>query len=222
MSYLLVLQKHSKGENMKLQLALDMLTTEQALDVAEAASSSVDIIEIGTPLLKHEGIGVVKAIRSRFPKHEILVDLKTMDVGQYEADFCFENGADIVTVLGVADDDTIKGSINSAKKFGKSVLVDLINVRDKTERAQKVLQWGANYVGIHSGIDQQNRGETPLKDLQDINSKCALPTAVAGGINFDNLKHIVDCNPSIIVIGGAITSSMDITSTAEKFKLALN
>ncbi len=207
---------------MKLQLALDMLSTDQAIQVAEAAGDSVDIIEIGTPLIKHEGISVLKKLRSRFPNHEILVDLKSMDVGQYEADFCFQNGADIVTVLGVADDDTIKGTISSAKNYGKKVLVDLINVDDKVERAQLSLEWGADYVGIHSGIDQQNRGESPLQDLRMLSDQTTVPTAVAGGINMNTINNIVDCQPDVVVIGGAITSAEDASSVAQQFKALLN
>lgn len=207
---------------MKLQLALDMLSTQQALEVAEAAGDSVDIIEIGTPLIKHEGINVLKEIRSKFPNHEILVDLKSMDVGQYEADFCFENGADIVSVLGVADDATIQGTITSAKAHGKKVLVDLINVEDKVERAKSSLAWGADYVGIHSGIDQQNRGETPLNDLKNLSEKASVPTAVAGGISLNTVDSIVDCQPEIVVVGGAITGAANAAEVAEEFKAKLS
>ena len=42
-----------------------------------------------------------------------------MDAGEFEADKCFEAGADIVTVLGVSNDETIEGCVRSAKKYGK-------------------------------------------------------------------------------------------------------
>lgn len=194
---------------MQLQLALDMLTTEEAINAAVATEANVDIIEIGTPLLKHEGLGVLRAMRERFPDKQILVDLKTMDVGKYEADFSFENGADIITVLGVADDATIQGAILSARNHGKKVLVDLINVTDKVERARQSLEWGADYVGVHSGIDQQNRGESPLNDLQKLSESLSAPIAVAGGIGMDNIDQIVSSQPEIVVIGGAITQAED-------------
>jgi len=106
---------------LKLQLALDMLSTEEALKLVKETAEHIDIIEIGTPLIKHEGVKLIRVMREKFPDKTILVDLKTMDVGEYESNFCFEAGADIVTVLGVADIDTTRGSIRSCKEvWGKS------------------------------------------------------------------------------------------------------
>lgn len=206
---------------MKLQLALDMLSTEEAINVAIATELSIDIIEIGTPLLKHEGISVVRIMREQFPNKQILVDLKSMDVGKYEADFSFENGADIVTVLGVADDATIQGAILSARNNGKKVLVDLINVSDKIDRSKKSLEWGADYVGVHSGIDQQNKGESPLNDLRLLSENNIVSVAVAGGICPGTIDQIVDNRPEIVVIGGAITQANDPGAAAKKLKARL-
>lgn len=192
---------------MKLQLALDVLTSEEAIDLATQTRDYIDIIEIGTPLIKHEGINLVKRMKALFPEKEILVDLKTMDVGEYEADFCFEAGADIVTVLGVADIDTIHGSIKSAKAHKKNVMVDFINTQDKPKLAKDVEALGANYIGVHSGIDQQNKGQTPLDDLRVLNATTNVPLIVAGGINMETLDDIAKESPSVIVIGGAITGS---------------
>ncbi|HHD77179.1 MAG TPA: 3-hexulose-6-phosphate synthase [Campylobacteraceae bacterium] len=203
---------------MKLQLALDVLTTDEAMKLAEATKDSIDIIEIGTPLIKHEGIGLVKKMRKAFPDKEILVDLKTMDVGEYEADFCFDAGADIVTVLGVADSGTIEGAIKSAKKHGKKVMVDLINVKNKVKRAKKAKKLGADYVGIHSGIDQQNRGHSPLEDLKEVSKKVNIPIVVAGGINQETIADIIKHKPAVVVVGGAITGSKNPAKAARKLK----
>jgi len=194
---------------MKLQLALDMLSTKAALDMASRVEAYIDIIEIGTPLIKHEGVEVVKRLRARFPNKLLLVDLKTMDVGKYEADFVFELGADLVTVLGVADDATIQGAIESAQHHQGSVVVDLINVVDKAKKAQAVQQMGAEYVAIHSGIDQQHRGASPLLDLQLVKSAVPAGVMVAGGINLSTLPAIASLNPNVVIIGGAITSAQE-------------
>lgn len=208
---------------MKLQLALDVLTSEEAIDLATQTRDYIDIIEIGTPLIKHEGITLVKKMRELFPEKEILVDLKTMDVGEYEADFCFKAGADIVTVLGVADIDTIHGSIKSANAHNKKVVVDFINVDNKSELANEVSALGAHYVGIHSGIDQQNKGQSPLDDLRILAKIPNISLVVAGGINLDTIDDIAKESPSTIVIGGAITGATDPRESArllqEKIKV---
>jgi 3-hexulose-6-phosphate synthase len=201
---------------MKLQLALDMLSTDAALEIATEVEAFIDIIEVGTPLIKHEGIGVVKRLRARFPNKLLLVDLKTMDVGKYEADFVFDQGADLVTVLGVADNATILGAIHSAENHKRSVVVDLINVVNKVERAEFVKQLGADFIAIHSGIDQQHQGESPLKDLQRIKSAIASGVMVAGGINMASLPSIAALKPDVIIVGGAITSALKPAQVAQE------
>lgn len=201
---------------MKLQLALDVLKSNEAIDLATQTRDYIDIIEIGTPLIKHEGISLIKKMKELFPEKEILVDLKTMDVGAYEADFCFDAGADIVTVLGVADIDTIHGSIKSAQTHNKKVMVDFINVNNKVELAEQVKKLGANYVGIHSGIDQQNKGHSPLGDLKEVSQHVDIPLVVAGGININSLDDIAEASPSVVVVGGAITGAQNPQEAAQE------
>jgi 3-hexulose-6-phosphate synthase len=202
----------------KLQLALDMLDTDEALEIARQTAPWVDIIEIGTPLLKHEGLNVVKRLVSAFPDKTILVDTKTMDVGAYEAEFCFEAGAKIVTVLGVADDNTIAGAVECARRYGGTVVVDLINVPDKALRAQQLEQLGVHITGVHSGIDQQQAGHSPLEDLQLVRRSTHLPVAVAGGINIDNVDAILAEQPDTIIIGGAITGAKNAAEAAQAIR----
>ncbi len=44
----------------------------------------------------------------------VFADLKTMDAGEPEAEIAFEAGADLVSVLGSADDSTIAGAVKAA------------------------------------------------------------------------------------------------------------
>lgn len=206
---------------MRLQLALDMLDSEVALRLTESVRPYVDIIEIGTPLIKHEGLGILKLLRKHFPEKTILVDLKTMDVGQYEADFCFGEGADMVTVLGVADDATIAGAIQSASAHGKSAVVDLINVSNKPARARQAEVLGAKYVAVHSGIDQQKRGHSPLTDLRGVQDSVKIGVMVVGGIRLETLQDVTPLSPHIIVVGGGITSASDPTATARAMSEAI-
>ncbi|WP_256996330.1 orotidine 5'-phosphate decarboxylase / HUMPS family protein [Methylococcus capsulatus] len=67
-----------------IQLALDTLDIPQTLKLASLTAPYVDIFEIGTQhqAQRHRpGEGVQK----RFPNKLLLVDLKTMDAGEYEA-----------------------------------------------------------------------------------------------------------------------------------------
>jgi 3-hexulose-6-phosphate synthase len=79
----------------------------------------------------------------------VLADLKIMDAGEHEAELAFSAGADIVTVLGVAHDETIQGVVRAARRAGggtKEVMVDLINTVDPAARAAQVAELGVDIV----------------------------------------------------------------------------
>ena len=69
----------------KLQLAVDTLSLEEALAFLEEASSVIDIVEVGTPLLYRSGLEAVRRIREAFPSLYLLCDGKIMDAGAYES-----------------------------------------------------------------------------------------------------------------------------------------
>ena len=96
---------------MKLQLALDTLSLKQCLDLVEKVKDTVDIVEIGTPVLLEYGLWAVREMKGRFPDLEVLADAKIMDAGEYEASQCFEAGADYVTVLGASHDTDRKSVV---------------------------------------------------------------------------------------------------------------
>ncbi len=191
-----------------IQVALDSLDYDQTLALARQAAPYVDIIEIGTPCLKVNGLALVKAMKAAHPDKLLFVDLKTMDAGYYEAEPFFKAGADITTVLGTADMGTIKRVVDVANAYGKQAQVDLINVRDKAKVAAEAAKLGAHIIGIHTGIDQQLAGQTPFADLAALVAQ-GLPVkiSVAGGIKQSTVQQVVQAGPSIVVVGGAITGS---------------
>jgi 3-hexulose-6-phosphate synthase len=191
-----------------IQVALDSLDYEQTLALARQAAPYVDIIEVGTPCLKCNGLAIVKALKAQHPDKLLFVDLKTMDAGYYEAEPFFKAGADITTVLGTADLGTVKGVVDVANAYGKQAQVDLINVTDKTARAQEAVRLGAHIIGIHTGIDQQLAGQTPFADLAAlVGLGLNVKVSVAGGIKQSTIEQVVKAGPNIVVVGGAITGA---------------
>jgi 3-hexulose-6-phosphate synthase/6-phospho-3-hexuloisomerase len=188
-----------------IQLALDSLDVAQTLKLASLTAPYVDIFEIGTPCIKHNGIELVQQLKKSFPNKLILVDLKTMDAGEYEATPFYAAGADICTVLGVSGSATMAGVIKAAKAHQAEVQVDLINVPDKVACAKEAANLGAHIVGIHTGLDAQAAGQTPFADLQSV-AKLGLPVriSVAGGINQATVTRVAKAGADIIVVGAAI------------------
>ena len=95
----------------KLQVAMDVLDLPSALTLAGKVAGSVDILELGTPLVKSAGIGAVSAIKAAHPDKLVFADMKTADAGALEAELAFDAGADLVTVMGAVDDATIRGAV---------------------------------------------------------------------------------------------------------------
>ncbi|MGR9071774.1 MAG: bifunctional 3-hexulose-6-phosphate synthase/6-phospho-3-hexuloisomerase [Gammaproteobacteria bacterium] len=188
-----------------IQLAVDSLDFEQSIALAEEVAPYIDIIEIGTPCIKHNGVELVRAMKSRFPNKLLLVDLKTMDAGEYEAAPFFAAGADICTVLGVSGLATIAGVIKAANAYNAEVQVDLINVEDKVACAREAAEKGAHIIGVHTGLDAQAAGQTPFADLSDvIGLGLNVRVSVAGGIKASTVQDVVKAGANIIVVGAAI------------------
>jgi 3-hexulose-6-phosphate synthase len=195
---------------MELLLALDFITIPEAKKLLAEVGDNIDIVEIGTPFIVQDGIQAVREIRKVFPKLKIFADLKIMDAGSEETEMALEAGADIVSVLGAADDATIKGAIAVAHKKGKQILVDMIACRDIAGRAALIDTLGADYICVHTAFDIQNIGKNPLEELIIVSGVVKnAKTAVAGGVKITTLSEIIQANPAIIVVGGAITTAAD-------------
>ena len=197
------------------QMALDSLDFDATVALATKVAPHVDILEIGTPCIKHNGIEMLKTLRAKFPNNKILVDLKTMDAGFYEAEPFYKAGADICTVLGTADIGTIKGVIDVANKYGKMAQVDLINVADKKARTLEVAKLGAHIIGVHTGLDQQAAGQTPFNDLAMVTAlNTGAKVSVAGGVKAATVRQVVDAGADIVVAGAAIYGAADPAASA--------
>jgi len=207
----------------KLQLALDFLEdTGQLEQFLRKIVDVVDIIEVGTPLIIRDGVKTVAEIKRMYPDMRVLADLKIADAGGPEAGIAFDAGADIVTVLGVAHDVTIRNALNEAHKNGKQIMVDLIAVKDVRKRVQEIDAMGVDYVCVHTAFDVQSADKDPLKELQMIQGilKTAR-VAVAGGIKPDTLPLIVALDPEIVIVGTFITGSRNIRKAALEIKQLL-
>jgi len=195
-----------------LQVALDMANLHRAIQISkEAVEGGVDWIEVGTPLIKSEGMEAIRSLRRTFPKHTIVADMKTADVGGYETEMAAKSGADVMVILGVSNDGTILEAIRAGKQYNCKIMCDLISVIDKVGRAREIEALGADYLALHIGIDQQMEGDSPVTELRDIVEAVDIPVAVAGGLNSETVAEVVEAGASIVVVGGAIIKARDVT-----------
>lgn len=207
---------------MKLQVAMDVLTIDDALALAGKVAPYVDILELGTPLVKSVGLAGITAIKQAHPDKIVFADLKTMDAGELEAGIAFAAGADLVTVLGVADDSTIAGAVAAGKAHGKGVVVDLIGVADKATRALEVTALGAEFVEFHAGLDEQAQPGYDLDALLVAGRKAGVPFSVAGGVSIATIAGVRAAGASVAVAGGAIYGASDPAAAAAELRAAIS
>ena len=203
----------------EIQMALDSLDFDATMALAESVAQYVDILEVGTPCIKYNGLKIVKALKAAHPDKQILVDLKTMDAGGYESTPFFEAGGAITTVLGAADMATIQGVIDASKANGGEAQVDLIGVEDKAAVAKAAAANGAQIIGVHTGLDAQAAGGTPFADLAMIAGLgMDVKISVAGGINKDTIQSTVQAGAAIVVVGAAIYGAPSPAESAKELR----
>ncbi|TXE11413.1 3-hexulose-6-phosphate synthase [Algoriphagus aquimarinus] len=206
----------------KLQVAIDLLTTEDAIALATKVAPYVDIIELGTPLIKSEGLAVITAMKKAFPDKLVFADFKTADAGELEAEMAFKAGADYITILGATGDSTIVGAVKAAKAYGKAVVVDTIGVKDRVKRAQEVYALGVEFVELHAGLDEQAEDGYSIQVLIDEASRAGVPVSIAGGVNLSSIKAVKDSGAVVAVAGAAIYGAKDPAQAAKELKELLN
>jgi len=205
-----------------LQVALDLVHLKRALRILdEAVKGGVDWIEIGTPLIKSEGMDAIRTIKKRYPNHTIVADMKTMDVGGFEAEIASKAGADIVVIMGVAENGTIEEAVKTARRYGSKVMLDLMEVGDKAKRAKDAELMKVDYLCVHVSIDAQMIGKKPLQEVKRVAKATRLPIAVAGGLNSETVAQALNAGASIIIVGGAITKAPNVTSATKRIKNAM-
>jgi 3-hexulose-6-phosphate synthase/6-phospho-3-hexuloisomerase len=192
----------------KLQVALDLLSINDALKIALKCLGA-HIFEAGTPLIKSEGLKAVTELKKYFPRKTIVADMKTMDAGYLETKMAAKAKADIISILALADDQTIKDAVKAGKDFGIEVSCDLINVKNPIERGKELEELGVDYLSLHLGIDQQKKSKYPYPTLRKLCNEVKIPVSAAGGITDKDVQNVIKAGADIIIVGSFITKSKD-------------
>jgi len=202
-----------------LQVAFDQTDLKEALRVAKRVVRAGRLwLEVGTPLIKAEGVRAVAKFRKLFPQHFIVADLKTFDAGWVEAELAVKAGADMVSVLGAAGDETISDVVETCKKMGARALVDLMSVEDVAGRARRAEELGADAILVHVGFGSQRRGRSAMDALDVVRkvlNAVKIPVGVAGGIKHGAASTFANAGCKIIIVGGAITGASDPADAAK-------
>lgn len=202
---------------MKLQVAIDRIALEEAVGLARALNGHVDIIEIGTSLIKDYGNVAIEKIKEVVTGSQILVDSKTIDEGTYEFNQAFKYGADIVTVMGAASYETLLACYEVTQQQGGTMMIDLLNL-DPTYIASITDFPQAIYL-LHSSVDKQqsNQAVSEIMDFKQLYGHIQ-HLAIAGGVDYNATQALAAQGiVETVVVGSKITNSESPIDTAKKF-----
>lgn len=79
-----------------------------------------------------------------------------------------------------------------------------------------------DYVNVHIGIDQQMTGKDPVSLLRDISERVNVQLAVAGGLDANSAVQAVKAGARIVIVGGNITRSDNVTEAARKIRQSVD
>jgi len=206
------------------QISVDVATLQQGLGVASAAlAGGVDMVEMGTPLLKNEGVSnVVPAFRKQFPNALLLADMKTMDGGASEARGVYAGGGNIIDFLALAGVDTAKAVCSVRDEFRRNgselprlAFADIMMPQQDpaahaVEAALRMLEAGVDVVGVHLQSDARHAdpkliesdllGNTARAIFERIGKSA--PVEVVGGLTAAQAKNLARVGMRCFVISG--------------------
>ncbi len=191
---------------MELQIALDRMPANAALDVVAAVTGDVDWIEVGTSMVKRYGADFIEQVVATAAGTPVLVDLKTADDARWEFSMAYAAGARSATVLGLAPRATIDAAVAIAAEHGREVVVDLMGLDDPARTALAAGLPDHVVLAAHVSKDLQSSGASPLDQLGDWAVGRAI--AVAGGLGAADVALVADRDIRVIV-GSAVTKSPD-------------
>ncbi|MDR1929079.1 MAG: orotidine 5'-phosphate decarboxylase [Treponema sp.] len=202
-------------------MAIDRVSLEEAERIIREAGDSVDIIEVGTSLIKEFGITrSIEGLKSRFPGRRLLADIKVMDEGAYEFGKTYEADADIATVMGVAAMATIEACRDTARCFGMEYMIDLLETPDEKIRA--LAAFGDAIFCLHLPSDLAGEGLRELVIREKILLNRSSRTAAAGGVTLESIPFLKQAGVDIAVVGSAITKNENIGRAAAAFADAVH
>lgn len=202
---------------MKLQVAIDRMPFKQAVQLAKSLDGVVDVIEIGTSIVKDYGLEMLKKESFSLEQSELLIDLKVIDEGEYEFNRGFETSADILTVMGSASQGTLAETYRIAQSVNKGIFIDLMEVPNC--RVEHMLALDDAIFGLHhskdsqesfNAVDQITQFHEQFPSIQHL--------AVAGGIDIEQAKLIAQQDiVDVIIVGGKITGASNPVEAAKNF-----
>ena len=208
----------------KLQLALDMPDLKKAFRVTQKVSEEIDVIEAGTMLVLEEGMEAVRKLRVLYPSHLILADIRIIKAGGKLAAMAYDAGANWVTVMSDASEDTIEAVVNeSIKRRGTDVQVE-INVGYDDQRLSYFRSLGIRQLIYHRSSEvvetEEKWDNETMNELQRL-AKMGFELSITGGLDVSDIPLFKDIPVYCFIAGRKICKSPDPLAAAKNYQDAI-
>ena len=204
---------------MKLQAAIDLKSIDAAIALMAKIHPYVDIIEIGSYLGLIEGFSALTKMKEAYPHKLILADEKLVDGGYDISAAAFDAGADIVTTIGMTNNETCQGVVRAAHERGKWAMADTIGVVNLAERVRELDDMGFDYILVHTAHDMLNCVSAPIEALKIIKANVThAMVGISGGISPEQMPDIVAAKPDWVVVGSVLYNAKDPVAVAKALK----
>lgn len=208
----------------KLQLALDSLDLQTALSVIQQTHQQIDVIEVGTILCLAEGMNAVKTMRTLYPEHTILADVRIVKAGAVIAKMVFDAGADWVSVVSEASAETLEAAVKEARARAKDVQIELAD----TWTQEQLKLWrslGIEQVIYHpaselSDLHEDKWGEQQFKTIRALYD-LGFKVTVTGGMTVTDIPKFKAVPVHAFISGRSIAKAPDPLKAAEDFQAAI-
>lgn len=199
-----------QGKGPTIWVTIDTETIPEAVAIGRRAlAAGAHWLEAGTPLISSEGIRAIQSLVKTFEGSTIVADFKTMDGGDLDVGMAARAGAHVITVMAVAEDATIRKTVEEARKHQLAVIADVLAAKDKPKRAKEVAQLGVDGIFVHTGFDERrlDTSRNPLTDLPSVLRAVQVPVAVGGGISSESANRAVELGAQIVVVSTTTATS---------------
>lgn len=203
---------------MEIQVALDRIPLDRAVQLTNAIAPHTDWIEVGTSLIKHYGVTGLREVVEAAEGTPVMADLKTIDDAEFELTLAYDNGASSVTVLGLAPGVTHDAAVRVSGERGRELVVDLMGL--SPEQIAFVVDRAPQRVVLCPHLSKDSQGSaTRASELLGQWAR-GRKVALAGGITAKDLPSLSTFPDLRVIVGSAVTGAADPISAVRTLRRA--
>jgi len=193
-----------------LQVALDVTSIEEAERLAGiAVSAGADLLEVGDPLLRRFGFEALTRIRLSQPDTPLIAEFASSDWADEQVRLAADAGADIVSLIGLANEPRIARAVYAARAAKVGIFVEVPRNQADLSWCKMAQELGVDGVSIIRNIDATTNPKASWDRVKRIRRGCDIPIAVSGGFGASHIAAALNISWNIVIVGRAIVDAPD-------------